>query len=255
MKPDVQSILFIELLGGIGDVLIALPAIQALGRAYPHAKLTVLAFAAGGELIQSDPLIHEVICLKPQPDAPHLARTAIEAVLKRQSFDLIVSDTNYDGIDALLQQSGVPQVVTNLWRSPPPNQKVSDRFLQILQAEGFITPADIAPAQLHLLPAEQRHVQQQLGAITQPLVVLYPDAGMAIKRWSTANFVRVGQALQQQYNATIVVPIGSDSEQSAQIVEAIGGTARVWAPGTLRSLAALMATAALVIAADTGPAR
>ncbi|MBD2034641.1 glycosyltransferase family 9 protein [Leptolyngbya sp. FACHB-321] len=254
MKPDVQSILFIELLGGIGDVSIALPAIQALGRAYPQAKLTVLTFASGGELIQSDPLIHEVVCLKPQPDAPHLARSAIEAVLRRQSFDLIVSDTNYDGIDTLLQQSSAPRVVTNLWRSPPPNQKVGDRFLQILQAEGLITPADSAPAQLHLLPAEQCHVQQQLGAIAQPLVVLYPDAGMAIKRWSTANFVRVGQALQQQYNATIVVPIGSDPE-SAQIVEAIGGTAKVWAPGTLRSLAALMATAALVIAADTGPAR
>jgi len=252
----VQTILFIELLGGIGDVLIALPAIQALGRAYPQAKLTVLTFAPGGELITSDPLIHAVVCLdRQQNHAPHLVRNAVEALLKRDRFDLIVSDTNYGGIDVLLQQSHTSRVVTNLWRSPPPDQKVDDRFLHILQAEGLITPADIAPAQLHLLPAEPLHMQQQLGTIAQPLVVLYPDAGMAIKRWSTANFVRVGQALQQQYNATLVVPVGSDPEQSAQIVEAMGGTALVWAQGTLRELAALMATAALVIAADTGPAR
>jgi len=151
----VQTILFIELLGGIGDVLIALPAIQALGRAYPQAKLTVLTFAPGGELITSDPLIHAVVCLdRQQNHAPHLVRNAVEALLKRDRFDLIVSDTNYGGIDVLLQQSHTSRVVTNLWRSPPPDQKVDDRFLHILQAEGLITPADIAPAQLHLLPAE-----------------------------------------------------------------------------------------------------
>ena len=251
-----QSILFVELLGGIGDVLIALPAIQALGRAYPGAKLTVLTAAPGGELIKCDPLIHEVICLDLQQDqTAHLARTAVEAVLKRDRFDLIVSDTNYDGIAQVIQQSSTPTVVTNLWRSPPPDQRVGDRFLHILQAEGLIAATHIAPVQLHLTLAERLHAQQQLGAIAQPLVILYPDAGMAIKRWSTANFVHVGRALQQQYQATIVVPIGSDPEQSAQIVQAIGHPATLWAKGTLRELAALMATATLVIASDTGPAR
>ncbi len=145
-----QTILFIELLGGIGDVLVALPAIQAIGRAYPQAKLTVLTVAPGGELIKGDPLIHEVIGIHlKQNDAPHVARNAVEAVLQRHPFDLIVSDTNYDGIDVLLQQSDTPQVVTNLWRSPPPDQNVGDRFLHILQAEGLITPEHIAPAQLH----------------------------------------------------------------------------------------------------------
>ena len=249
-----RSILFIELLGGIGDVLIALPAIQALGRTYPTAKLTVLTFAPGDELIQSDPLIHAVIAIH-QNHAPHLARTAVETVLNRDRFDLIVSDTNYDGIEQVIQQSGIPHVVTNLWRSPPPDQRVGDRFLQILQAEGFIKPEHIASPQLHLLPAESHHVQQQLSAINPPLVILYADAGMAIKRWSTAKLVSLGRALQQQYQATIVVPIGSNPEQAAQIVTAIGGTAILWAQGTLRELAALMATAALVIAPDTGPAR
>ncbi|MBW4469915.1 MAG: hypothetical protein KME45_05865 [Stenomitos rutilans HA7619-LM2] len=251
-----QTILFIELLGGLGDVLIALSAIQALGRAYPQAKLTVLTFAPGGELLQHDPLIHTVISMPPeQKQVPHAARNVIEALLERVPFDLIVSDTTYDGIDALIEQSHTPRVITNLWRSPPPHEKVSDRFLHILQAEGLITPDHIAPAQLHLLPAEREAARQQLDGMAQPLVILYPDAGMAIKRWSTANFVQVGKALQQHYNATIVVPVGADVKQSTQIAEEIGGTATVWAQGTLRELAGLMANAALVIASDTGPAR
>jgi ADP-heptose:LPS heptosyltransferase len=255
MTVNVQSILLIELLGGIGDVLIALPAMQALARAYPSAKLTVLTFAPGCELIKRDPLIHKVIGINQKPQEPHFAQKAVEAVLQRDRFDLIVSDTNYDGIEPIIQQSRTSRVITNLWRSPPPHQRVGDRFLQILQAEGLITPNDVAPPQLHLTRAEQLHAQQTLGAVTQPLVVLYPDAGMAIKRWPITNFVQVGQALQRQYQATIMVPIGSNPEPAKQLVTAIGGTATVWAKGTLRELAALMAIATLVIAPDTGPAR
>ena len=47
MRPKANDILFVELLGGIGDVLIALPAIQALARSHPDAKLAVLTFAPG----------------------------------------------------------------------------------------------------------------------------------------------------------------------------------------------------------------
>ncbi|MBD2103879.1 glycosyltransferase family 9 protein [Leptolyngbya sp. FACHB-261] len=57
----INRILFIDLLGGIGDVLIALSAIQALGRSYPEAQLTVLTFDPGCELLLGDPLIHQVI--------------------------------------------------------------------------------------------------------------------------------------------------------------------------------------------------
>lgn len=48
-----QRILFIELLGGIGDLVIALPAIHAVARSHPKAHLTVLTFAPGGEFDRS----------------------------------------------------------------------------------------------------------------------------------------------------------------------------------------------------------
>src|SRR3712207_8261444 len=71
---SVRQILFVELLGGLGDVLISLQAIQALARSYPEARLTVLTFEPGGELLENDPLIHEVV-QTPKPDStrPHRA--------------------------------------------------------------------------------------------------------------------------------------------------------------------------------------
>ncbi|NJN92563.1 MAG: glycosyltransferase family 9 protein [Leptolyngbyaceae cyanobacterium SL_5_14] len=247
-----SQILFVELLGGLGDVLIGLPAIAALANSHPQAQITVLTFAPGSHLLQHHPKIHQVIEAKQDE-----ARQAVDRALQNQSFDLIVSDTNYDGIAEAIQHSGTNRTVTNLWRNPPDHQRVGDRFLNILLEEGLITANAIRPDQplIHLTPSERELAHQALGAAYRPLIFLCPDAGMLVKRWSTTNFVQLGQALQKQYGATILVPVGADPEQARQIVEGIGGTAQVWQRGSLRQLAAVMAVADMVIAADTGPAR
>jgi ADP-heptose:LPS heptosyltransferase len=249
---EICSILFVELLGGIGDVLIALPAIHALGRSHPAAQVTVLTFAPGGDLLQHDRWIHRVV--DAQPGA---ARQAVEALLAQETFDLIVSDTSYDGIAEVIGQSGAPHVITNLWQSPPPNQLVGDRFLKILLAEGVITTEAMVAdhPQIYLTETELAIARQSFGAAFRPLVLLIPDAGMAIKRWSENNFVALGQALQQKYDATVVVSVGSDQKQAERIAAAIAGSTQVLPKGTLRHLAAAIVEADLVVGADTGPAR
>lgn len=247
----IDRILFVELLGGIGDIVIALPAIQALKRSHPNAHLTVLTFAPGDELLHHHSCIDRVIVA-----AKGQARQTIDRLLANEFFDLIVSDTNYDGIAAAIDRIAAKCSVTNLWRSPPPDQFVSDRFLEILLTEGFIAieQAHYQP-QIYLTAAEQQAARTRLGAAYRPLIVLYSDAGMAIKRWSVSNWIALGRTLQQQFGATIGVPIGSNVEQAEQIVRAIGGTAQLWQRGSLRQLAAGMAIADLVIAADTGAVR
>lgn len=257
-----RQILFIELLGGIGDVLIALPAIHALAQSHPNAQLTVLTFAPGGELLEQDPWIDRVV-YAPRDQASQ----AVEQILSCNSFDLIVSDTNYDNITERIQSYKnrsypAPVTITNLWRSPPSDERVSDRFLHILFTEQVICSDEFTnEPQLYLTADEQTRAQHALGAAYRPLIVLCSDAGMPIKRWATANFVRVGKALQQQYGATILVPVGADQEQATQIVEAmtIAGIAeasvRLWPRSSLRQIAAVLAQADLMIAADTGLAR
>jgi ADP-heptose:LPS heptosyltransferase len=256
MVATIQRILFIELLGGIGDLVIALPAIHAVARSHPAAHLTVLTFAPANQLLATDPLIQQVVCAD-----KGAARQAVEHLLAQESFDLILSDTNYDNIadvisDHQKKQTTQPQIITNLWRSPPNHERVSQRFLDILLAEAVITPQALPDkrSEIHLTATEKWTVHQQLGALYRPLIVLCPDAGMAIKRWSIAKFVALGKALQQNYGATILVPIGDSPTEAMQIVDAIGGTAQVWQRGSLRVLAAMLAEADLVIAADTGVA-
>ncbi|HEY9880589.1 MAG TPA: glycosyltransferase family 9 protein [Leptolyngbyaceae cyanobacterium] len=247
-----QRILFIELLGGLGDTLIALPAMQALAASHPQAHFSVLTFEPGGDLLHNHPLIHTVI-----QTPKGTARQAVEQQLQAQSYDLIVTDVSYEGIADLVRQSGAKRVVTNLWRNPPGNQLVCDRMLEILLAESLITVEAVTQyrhPKIHLTDAERDQVQAQLGAAARPLVCLYPDAGMPIKHWPTDHFVALGQALRERYNASLIVPEGGSPEQVAAITRNLP-QAQPWPRGSLRQLAALFAQVDCVVAGDTGPAR
>ncbi|MUL38296.1 glycosyltransferase family 9 protein [Gloeocapsopsis dulcis] len=246
----VHNILFIELLGGIGDVLIALSAIQALARSHSQAQMTVLTLPPGGKLLESDPLITCVVYAD-----RNNPRKSVEKLLASQNFDLIVSDTNYDGIEQVIQQSGALHCVTNLWREPPTNQLVSDRFIQILLAEKVIHRQAIAKIYLQLPLLKQQRAQAALCHYPRPLVFLIPDAGMSIKRWNPINFITLGKALRQAYGATLLIPVGADVEQATTIADGIGNNAYIFPRGELVDLAAALACASLIIAADTGPAR
>lgn len=247
-----MKILFIELLGGIGDLLIALPSIHALKKSHPHAALTVLTFATGGELIETDPLLDRVIYVNPQQVAQ-----SVKQLLSFETFDLIISDTNYDGIGEMITQSSATKVVTNLWRSPPPDELISDRFLKILLAEALITSDSITDKQpyLYLTQREKITARKELKSSFRPLIFLIPDAGMDIKQWPVSNFITLGKQLQEKFNANIIVPSGLKSERAAKITQGIGEKAKLWPQGGLRYLAAILSEADLVIAADTGPAR
>lgn len=246
----VHNILFVELLGGIGDTLIALSAIQTLARSHSQAQMTVLTLPPGGKLLESDPLItHVVYADRNNP------RKSVETLLSSHNFDLIVSDTNYDAIEQVIQQSGALHCVTNLWREPPANQLISDRFIKILLAEKVIHKQAIANAYLQLPLLNQQRAHATLDHYPRPLVFLIPDAGMSIKRWNPTNFIALGKALRQTYSATLFVPVGANQEQATEIADGIGNNAYIFPRGELVDLAAALACASLVVAADTGCAR
>jgi ADP-heptose:LPS heptosyltransferase len=250
----IHTILFVELINGIGDLLIALPAIQALGRSHPAGELTVLTLAPGGDLLQHDPLIHHIAYARRNtPTQKQHVRNSVEAFLAHHTFDLVVSDTTFDAIDHIIRTSDAGRCVTNLWRQPPPHERVAERFLRILLAEGLITPDVIAPPQVHLTAAERYQAWQLVGKLPHPRIFLFPDAGMPIKRWPLEHFIRLGQVMQQRYKAQVVVLSGSHPYESTLIARAIGGNVLACTSMSLRELAAVISYADLFVGPDTGP--
>ena len=166
-RPRVEGDLrFVELLGGFGDLLLALPAVHALARS--GHRVHVLTFDPGGELLEGDPLVASYRTTADHTDgAP---RAAVEAALAERRYARAVTTTTYDGIGGLLA-ARVPEAVTDLWRRPPPDELVDRRFLRLLAAEGWIRPELVGlPLRLDVAPVP--------GPV--PDVLLLPDAGLPV---------------------------------------------------------------------------
>jgi ADP-heptose:LPS heptosyltransferase len=238
-----RDVLVVDLLGGLGDLCMVLPAVHALHRRNPDATLRVLTHAPGDELLRSDPAVSEVV------RAPkHHERAAVLAELDRRRPDLVVSTTRYDGIAAEIESRRM-RSVTNLWRHPPADEPVGRRYLAILAEEGLVD-ADYRPPSIHLTAAEREggeRVLARLGPVGPP-VVLVPGAGMAVKRWPH------WRALAAALPAPALV-VGDGSPPPDWAVE----LARPVPASDLRGLAAFFAAVAdrggVVVGSDTGPVR
>lgn len=243
-----RSILFVELLGGLGDLLLALPAIHALGRSHPRARITVLTFAPGTELLTADPHVAEVVNAEPGP--PEAQREAV-ARLADRGFDLIVSDTRYGGIPGVLLASSAEVVVDDLWRQPPTGQRIDLRFLALLADDGLVDPEfRRLPPSVFLTRPERAAAAAAVGG---PAALLLPEAGMTIKEWAPEHFRALALRLAAD-GLTVLATAGRDAGLAMAAVRDVPG-ARVLEKGGLRQFAALAAACQVVVAGDTGPGR
>jgi len=247
-----RRILFIELLGGLGDVVIALPAVHALARAHPGAVVEVATYAPGAELLRHDPyvgVLHEVP--RGRPDEETLA---VERLLAARRPHLAVSDVSYGGIPEALR-AGAGRAVTNLWRSPGPDARIDLRFLELLHADGLIDAADLGLAPvLNLTPAERWRARRRLHDLGGGRwAMLAVEAGMAVKEWPVERFRALGRWLAGR-GRRVIVPAGARAGLGARVAADLPGAVAL-PPLPLREVAALAAQCDLCVAGDTGLAR
>jgi ADP-heptose:LPS heptosyltransferase len=88
-----------------------------------------------------------------------------------------------------------------------------------------------------------------------PLLMVHPGSGAEARRWPPASFARVADHAACRHGAEVAVLAGPGEETLAgAVVEAMTEGARVIrAPGSLRTLAALLAEAELLLCNDSGP--
>jgi ADP-heptose:LPS heptosyltransferase len=238
----INRVLVVDLLGGLGDLVIALPVVHALHRHHPGAALRVLTHAPGDVLLHHDPAVTAVVRAERGRE-----RAAVLAELDRWRPDLVVTTTRYDGIGEAIEELA-PHSVTNLWRDPPADEPVTARYLRILASEGVIDPRDVDLApRIVLTDAERAEGERVLGAEKRP-VVLVPSAGMAVKEWP--HWRELATAL-----AGRAFVVGERHVLDAWR----GGPARPLPPLPLRGLAGVFAAVArrggVVVGPDTGPMR
>jgi ADP-heptose:LPS heptosyltransferase len=240
---ELREIVVVELLGGFGDLLLALPAVHALARAHPDATLRVVTLAPGDSLLHADPTVSSVTVAEAAD-----AAAGVAAHLDRYPADLAVSTTMHSGIAELLADR-VARVVTNLWRSPPADELVERRFLRLLAADGLIDPGDVTlPLRVVLTDAERATARFRWPAGLRRPVLLLPGAGMAVKRWPEDRWCQLAEQLAGSGCDVVTVADGAGLPAAHVLPEL-----------SLREFAATAAEigrlGGVAVGADTGPVR
>ena len=91
----------------IGDVVLTLPVLQSLRRAYPTTRITALVKPPSDELLLGHPAINTVLPLPSGPDTGFWERVKFARNLKKYQFDVGIVFPNSFGSAFLLSLTGV----------------------------------------------------------------------------------------------------------------------------------------------------
>ncbi|WP_055482676.1 glycosyltransferase family 9 protein [Sphaerimonospora mesophila] len=254
----------------LGDLLLALPALDSLRGAYPDARITLLARSWHADLLTGRPgPVDDVIALPPisgvsEAAAGHLAPEGLFDELRGHRFDLAVQiHGGGRNSNPFVRRLGA-RVTAGLcspdaerldrWVPYVYYQHEVLRYLEVAALVGGRPSGgamDVLEPRLAVTDADRAEVARELGEPPPRLVALHPGASDPRRRWPAERFAAVADRLGRP-----VVVTGTGKERD--VVEEVAAAMRTPSvPAvdllSIGGLAALYERCALVISNDTGP--
>jgi heptosyltransferase-2 len=262
--PEVVRRILVRAPNWIGDAIMSLPVLAGLRRLFPLGRITVLAVPRVAPLFTAQPGVVEII--------RYPAGRGKWQVLweMRGRFDVSLALPNSMESALGLWLVGVPSRVgyNTDGRGLFLKEAVSGRrhldglhtvfyLLGLLKALGGV--AAFTPPSLYLEPEEMDEAARSLAEVDLPgdgpWVGLSPGAAYGpAKRWPPERFAALGQALQQEFGARLVLLGGKEERPVAEqvkehlnkpVMDLVGRT-------TLRQALGVLAQLSLLITNDSG---
>jgi lipopolysaccharide heptosyltransferase II len=266
----------------VGDVVFTTPAIRAVRRRFPDARLTYLVERAAAPVVRGNPHLDEVIVIDRRRGIRRLIDDArLARQLRGRRFDLVIDFHGGPRSSWLAWATRAPRrigytIVGRSWmytdrvsrpRGLRPRHSVANQF-DLLAPLGIpaLDPGR-DPVEMVDTPEARRHVDALLAAGGVPadaeLIVVHVSAGNPFRRWPAEAFARLAAMLARgSSRRRIVLTSGpSESRAAAEIAltarEALGPPAAGRIVMTeelgLAALRALVGRAALFVGGDSGP--
>lgn len=269
---DPQNILAIHF-GQLGDVILGIPALDALRARFPDARITALTGTPADQVVRLARLADDVVGV----DRHALKRASVGRAirdiiglarrLRRKRFDAVVDFHAFYETGLLAWLSGAPIRVgprrenrslpfVYSIQAPPEDRSahVIDRYLAVAAAIG----AEPRAREPRIIPsleddAEAARRLAQIASPAAPIVGFNPGAGHDLRRWPAERFVALGQTLVAD-GAHVVVFAGPEEPGLGHSLAAGIGDRALGVEGcTIGQLAAVMRRCALIVSNDTGP--
>jgi heptosyltransferase-1 len=257
-------------LSSLGDVVHAMPAVQDILAAVPHAQVDWVVERGFAPLVQLCVGVQRAIPCElrrwrkaPLAHETRVAWRAFRADLKREAYDAVI---DLQGLTksalvahlARLAAGGKRYAMANRTEGSSyeaPTRWVADVAVPVEpQSHAVQRSRDVCAAALgYAVPATLRYGLGTAVAQRQDSVALIHGTSRADKLWPEASWVELGQRLLAAGHG-LALPHGNDEERerSERLAQALGPRAEVWPRLSLDALAERLGACAGAIGVDSG---
>jgi heptosyltransferase-1 len=257
-------------LSSLGDVVHAMPAVQDILAAVPHAQVDWVVERGFAPLVQLCVGVQRAIPCElrrwrkaPLAHETRVAWRAFRADLKREAYDAVI---DLQGLTksalvahlARLAAGGKRYAMANRTEGSSyeaPTRWVADVAVPVEpQSHAVQRSRDVCAAALgYAVPGTLRYGLGTAVAQRQDSVALIHGTSRADKLWPEASWVELGQRLLAAGHG-LALPHGNDEERerSERLAQALGPRAEVWPRLSLDALAERLGACAGAIGVDSG---
>jgi heptosyltransferase-2 len=271
-RPGAVKRILVRGTNWIGDAVLTAPALMAIRKGFPQAKIALLVKPAIAELLHHHPAVDEIVLYRdPGPHAGLGGKLTLARLLRRGRYDLAILLQNAFEAAAITALASIPNrygYATDgrsllLTHRVPLTPKIRRKhqahyYLELLRPLGI--PVEPEPPMLRTTPGEDAEAIEHLRAFgvdpMKVLIGLNPGSiyGTA-KRWLPERFAEVADRVAAEHGGVVLIFGGRGEEE---LGAAIAG--KMTAPAivlsgrtTVRRLMALIKQCRLFITNDTGP--
>jgi len=266
MSEKPGKILVIRM-SSIGDIILTTPLVRCLKNRYPETEITFVIKEQFAELLSHSPYIDRLVPFGSKTGFAGLR--SLKKKLRAEKYDLVIDI--HKNLRSLYLRTFIgagkvrgysKQIVRRtvlIWLRINLFKKIKPVFLRYFESvRNFDVAYDGAGTEI-TVPA---HISSYVNGIlpkagyagSGPVIILCPGATYFNKKWLPERFAETARILAGSKNAFIIIHGGKGDEQLCESIAMQAGPKTINMAGkfTLLETAALLKSASLVIANDSG---
>jgi lipopolysaccharide heptosyltransferase II len=252
----------------LGDLILALPFIDTFKNSYPNCKVDVVSSLYASPILENKDSIHKII--KVQNDqllSNKLYKKDLLQRIRKENYKAVIVLFPDRQMSRMFFKADIPLRIGTagryhsiffshlLMHSRKKNIKHESSynldFMQFFRKGNLVKNPNVILREKELLNAKKILAS---SGVNDNFILIHPGSGGSAESWSFENFMKLYQILQMENLNLVITGSEKEGERIDQITEKMSlNVNKITGETDLRTLAAVLSMADVVVANSTGP--